>query len=260
MKKYKHLYLFSAIPIAIIFIYRYLPVLGALIAFKDYRISLGFAGIFTSPNAEQYGFHNFIRLFTSMVFYRVLSNTVIISAYKLIITFPLPIILALMLNEIRNMHFKKVVQTISYLPYFLSATIIYGIILSLLSPVNGLINNLAVVLGGQPTYYLADPKWFRTIVVLWDVWQLTGWNSIIYLAAIASINPELYESAVSDGASTMQQIWHITLPGIIPIIVIMLVFRIGGLLDAGFEQIFLMYSPPVYSVADIINTYMLCGF
>lgn len=253
IKKYMSLYILSFIPLLVIFTYKYVPMLGIIIAFKEYKITRGFLGIFTSPGV---GFAHFNRLFTSPKFYRVLANTLIISSYKLIFTFPAPIIFALLLNELKSNTFKRFVQTVSYLPHFLSIVIIYGVVLALASPTYGLINYILKQFGHTPIYFMVEPSYFRSMLVLVDLWSGTGWGAIIYLAAITSIDKELYDAAEVDGANKIRKIMHITIPGILPIIVLLLILRMGGIMNAGFQQVLLFYSPLTYSVGDIIDTYV----
>lgn len=252
-KKYLPLYFLILIPMLIIFIYSYVPMLGIQIAFRDFKITKGFLGIFTSPGV---GFKHFIRLFTSPKFFSVLTNTLILSSYKIIFTFPAPIIFALLLNELRNKLFKRFVQTVSYLPNFLSMVIVYGVVLSLLSPTFGLVNMLLKQSGIEPIYFMVEPRYFRAMLVLVDLWVGTGWGAIIYLAAITSIDNELYNAAEIDGANKLRKIIHITIPGIMPIIILLLIFRLGAILNAGFEQVLMFYNPLVYDVGDIIDTYV----
>lgn len=253
LKRYWILYLLISIPVLVIIIYQYIPMLGVFMAFNKYRLSSGFLGMFTS---EFVGLLHFKRLLTTTYFYYVLRNTVLINIYALIFGFPVPIIFAIMLNELKGRYYKKFVQTISYLPYFLSAVIVYGIVLSMLSPSYGLLNMLIKSLGGEAKHFMADPQLFRGMVVTVGIWQSTGWTAIIYIAAITSIDTELYEAAVIDGATKLRQIWHITIPGIASIIILNLIFCIGTLLNSSFEMVFLLYSPIVYSVADVIDTYV----
>lgn len=253
VKKYKVVYLLMLPAVACFVIFSYLPMAGIVMAFNEYKIGRGFAAIFTSPWV---GLDHFKRLFGSVFFYRVFANTVIINVLKLIFVFPAPILLAILLNEVRSTHFKKVVQTVSYLPNFLSAVVVYGLVLSFLSPTYGLLNAILYQFGLQPVHYLAQPQYFRSILVILDVWRYTGWDAIIYLAAITSIEQELYEAAYIDGANKFKRIWHITLPSISEVILLMFILRIGYILSADFETVFLLYSPPVYSVGDIIDTFV----
>nr|WP_258525479.1 ABC transporter permease subunit [Paenibacillus sp. YN15] len=231
-------------------IYKYLPMAGIVIAFQDYGVFSGIRG------SEWVGLAHFKAMFTDSEFYEIFRNTLVISLYKLIWGFPGPIILAIMLNEIKNMFFKRSVQTLIYLPHFLSWVIIGGVLVNLLSPTTGMVNELLQWLGFKPIFFLADPNWFRSILVISDLWKEVGWGAIIYLAAIAGIDPQLYEAAIMDGAGKWKQITHITLPSLLSTIVIMLLLRLGSILDVGFEQIFVLYSPLVYDVADVIQTYV----
>ncbi|MDF2958924.1 MAG: sugar transporter permease [Paenibacillus sp.] len=234
-------------------IFDYIPMFGVIIAFKDISPFEGVQAIFTG---EWVGFKHFIRFWNSYYFWNVMRNTLLISLYKLFFGFPASIILALLLNELRHAVFKRVVQTISYLPHFISTVVVAGLVMMVLSTDRGLINAIVVFFGGEPIHFLGDPDYFRKILVVSHVWQSIGWGSILYLAAMSGIDPGLYEAAKMDGASRYRQMWHITLPGITHVIVIMLIFSIGGLLNAGFEKVLLLYSPAVYEVADIIDTYV----
>ena len=203
------------------------------------------------------GLDHFVRLFNGTTdFGRVFRNTLLISLYRLFWGFPAPIILALLLNEVRQRQFKRTVQTISYLPHFLSWVVLGGVIRSILSPSTGVINLIITGLGGERIHFLADINWFVTVLITTGVWQQVGWGSIIFLAAIAGVDPQLHESAIVDGAGKIRQAWSITIPSIIPVIIIMFILRVGDILDAGFDQIFLLYNPAVYEVADIIDTYV----
>ncbi len=246
-------YLMAALPLAYFLVFHYVPMFGIIIAFKDYDPFLGFEGIFTTPWV---GFTHFINFFKSIYFNNVMGNTLVISVLKLAFGFPAPLILALLINEVRNQRFKRVTQTISYLPHFFSIVVVAGLVRMLLTVQGGLVNQLVVALGGEAKAFLTDPSLFRGILVTTSVWQTVGWGSILYLAAMTSISPDLYEAAMIDGANKFQQMLHVTIPGISFVIAIQLVFAIGGLLSAGFEQILLLYSPSVYGVADIIDTYV----
>ncbi len=254
IKRDRFLYALAAIPLLYFVVFKYLPMVGVIIAFQDYDPFLGITDIFRLD--RWVGFKHFRNFFDSIFFWNVMRNTVLISLYKLVFGFPVPIILALLINEVRVRLFQRTVQTISYLPHFFSMVVAAGIVRAMLTPQGGLLNQLVVALGGEPKAYLTDPDLFRSIIVTMDVWQHAGWNSIIFLAAMATINPEMYEAAAMDGANRFQRMWHVTLPSISFAIVIILIFRIGGMLDAGFEQILLLYSPSVYSVSDIIDTYV----
>lgn len=242
------------LPVAAYFIiFKYIPMIGVIIAFKDVKPFMSIGEILSAPFA---GFKHFVVFFESYFFWDLMENTLMISLYKTLWAFPAPIILALLINEVRNTLFKRVTQTISYLPHFFSMVIVAGLVYVVFGVQGGLVNHVVRLLGGEAENFLGDPRYFRSILVGTTVWQTVGWGSILYLAAMAGLNPETYEAAMIDGASKIQQIRHITLPGISHVIVILLIFRIGDLLDAGFEQILLLYSPAVYQVADIIDTYV----
>ncbi|NHN34121.1 ABC transporter permease [Paenibacillus agricola] len=248
--KFKYLFLFLLPAIVWYVVFYYIPMYGVTIAFKDYSITKGILG---SPWV---GFEHFERMFDSSDFSRVLRNTLIISALKLTFVYTSGIFLALALNEIFHEKFKKIVQSLTYLPHFLSWVIIGSIMVELLSPSSGLVNQIIKAFGGNPIYFLAEEKWFVPILILSDVWQSCGWGSIIYLAAIAGIDTQLYEAATMDGAGRLQKIVHITLPSIANVIIIMMIFNIGNIMNAGFDQIFNLYNPRVYEVSDILDTYV----
>lgn len=231
-------------------IFLYKPMYGLQIAFKDYSI---FRGIANSP---WIGIEHFQTLFGNDQFLRAIKNTIIISFYGLIFGFPMPILLALMFNEILNQWFKKSAQTIVYLPHFVSSVIIAGIVITAFSPSAGIVNTFLGWIGVDPIYFLTKPEWFRPIFVGTGIWQEAGFQSIVYLAAIAGVSPTLYESAVVDGASRWQMMWKITLPSILPTIIIMLIIRIGNMLEVSFEMIILLYQPATYETADVVNTFI----
>lgn len=239
------------IPLVVwLLLFLYKPMYGLQIAFKDYSI---FKGITASP---WIGFEHFETLFGSEQFLRALRNTFIISFYTLIFGFPMPILLALMFNEVLNQWFKKSSQTIVYLPHFISSVIIAGIVITAFSPSVGVVNTVLGWFGADPIYFLTKPEWFRPIFIGTGIWQEAGFQSIVYLAAIAGVSPTLYESAVVDGASRWQMMWKITIPSILPTILIMLIIRIGNLLEVSFEMIILLYQPATYETADVVNTYI----
>ena len=250
--RYPELCLMLLPVIAYFIIFKYIPMGGIIIAFKDYRIVEGMFG------SRWIGFANFREVFHTLTFTRSVRNTLIISVLKLAVGFPSPIILALLLNEVRHPGYKKVVQTISYLPHFLSWVIMAGILEQLLSPNNGAVNALLSQLTGvkKSIYFLGDNHYFRGTVVVTDVWKGIGWGSIIYLATISSIDPALYEAAICDGANRRQRTWYITLPSILPTITVMLILNLGSILDAGFDQILNLYNSAVYETGDIIDTYV----
>lgn len=250
VSKYKFLYLMLVPGLIYVVLFKYLPIAGNMIAFKEYKI---FQGIWGSPWC---GLDNFTRLFESDNFYVIMRNTLLISFYKILIGFPVPIVLALLINEVNNTAFKRTVQTVAYLPHFISWVVIASLASSLLSPTDGAINMLRADLGLDPIFFMGDSRYFRSVLVLSDIWKEMGWSAIIYLAALAGIPQDMYEAATIDGASKLQKLVFITLPSIVPTIIIMLLLRVGGILNAGFEQVFTMYNTAVYDVADIIDTYV----
>jgi len=231
-------------------LFAYYPMYGVLIAFKDYRVSLGIWG---SPWV---GFEHFIRFFESFFFTRLVANTFLISLYSILWGFPIPIIFALILNEFRDGAFKRVIQTISYFPHFISLVVVCGMIIDFLSPQGGIVNQLIVLFGGSPINFLGMPQWFRTVFIGSSIWQGFGFGSIIYIAAISGINPELYEAARIDGAGRFKQMLHVTLPGIRGTILTLLILNIGNIMSVGFERIILLYNPATYATADVISTYV----
>lgn len=253
MKKHK-LYYVLIIPGLLYFVvFHYVPIYGVIIAFKDIAPFEGLHGIFTSEWVGLRHFKNFIH---SYYFWDIIENTLTISFYRLLFGFPAPILLALLLNEVRHTVFKRTVQTISYLPHFLSMVVVAGLVTVFLSTDGGFVNGVLRQFGIEPIMFLGDTRYFRSVLVVSGIWKEVGWSSIIYLAAIAGVDAQLYEAARVDGAGKLRQVWHITLPGIRHIIVILFILSIGNVMDGGFEQIFLLYSPPVYEVADIIDTYV----
>jgi len=247
--KNKYLYLMAIPGLFFYIIFHYFPMYGAIIAFKNYRPSLGITA------SSWVGLKNFISFFQSYYFWTILKNTILINCYELLWGFPAPIILALLLNEIRNERFKKSVQTVTYLPHFISTVVICGLLVDFTSQ-NGLINNLIGLFGGHRENLLMKPELFRTIYVSSEIWQSVGWGSIIFLAALTGIDPELYNAATVDGANRLKQALHVTLPGIAPTIVIMLILRIGKMMNVGAEKILLLYSPTIYDTADVISTFV----
>lgn len=249
LSKNKSLYILLIPGMLYLIIFRYVPMYGILIAFKDFDVVKGIWG------SAWVGMKNFQYLFSFPDFYVVLKNSILISIYRILWGFPAPVIMAVMLNEIKNMTYKRTVQTIIYLPHFISWVVIAGIIINFLSPTDGAVNYLIQMFGGTPVAFLQKPEYFRSVIVISDIWKETGWGTIIYLAAINGINEELYESAYIDGANKLQRIWYITLPGIMSTIVVMLILRMGSVLRNGFEQIFLLYNSMVYQVADVFETF-----
>lgn len=245
----KYMYLLF-IPVAVYFIlFCYKPMYGVIIAFKQYSPARGIAA---SPWV---GFENFTRFFGDFYFTRLIRNTFLISFYSILWGFPIPIIFALMLNELSGMRFKKMVQTCSYLPHFISVVIVCSMIKQF-SGTNGLFNDIIAFFGGERSQILQVPDNFRTVYVASGVWQEFGWNSIIYLAALAGVDQEQYEAARIDGAGRLAQVWHVTLPGIMPTIIILFILRMGSVLSVGSEKILLLYNSATYSTADVISTYV----
>ena len=231
-------------------VFLYKPMYGLQIAFKDYSI---FRGVANSP---WIGWEHFQTLFTNDQFIRAVRNTITISFYNLLFGFPAPIILALMFNEILHASYKRTAQTIVYLPHFISSVIIAGIVITAFSPTAGIINTIMGWFGLDPIYFLTQPQWFRPIFVGTGIWQEAGFGSIVFLAAIAGVNPSLYESAVVDGANRWQMMWKITIPSILPTILIMLIIRIGNVMEVSFELVILLYQPSTYETADVVNTWV----
>ena len=238
-----------------LFVYKLLPLYGITIAFKDYNIFLGNTPIEAIGLSKWVGLKYFDKLFRSNVFWKVLYNTLIINGMKVVFLFPLPIICAILLNEIRNRAYRKFSQTAIYVPYFFSWVVIYGIFYSLLSSY-GVVNSAISWLGGSKVSFFTNDGIFRWLLVFTEGWKEVGYNTVIYLAAITGIDSTLYEAARVDGASKMQQIWHVTIPGILPTIILLLIMKVGYILDTGFEQVLVFYNPSVYDVADIIQTYV----
>lgn len=243
------LYLMALPAIAYFLVYCYAPMAGLYIAFTDYKIT---DGIFSG---DWVGFKWFIRFFQGPYFGRLLRNTLLLSLETLLWAFPIPIIFALVLNEIRSVRFKKLAQTVAYLPHFVSIIVICGLVVDFTS-LDGLINTVIQMFGGEPIAFLAKPEWFRTVYVSSEIWHTFGWNSIVFLAALTSIDIQQFEAARLDGASRLQQMVYISLPSIIPTIVTVLLMRIGHLMSVGFEKVFNLYGPATYETADIISTYV----
>ncbi len=246
----KYLYLMF-LPVFLYYvIFRYAPMLGLSIAFKNFNAFLGF------DKSPWVGFKFFQQFFNSVYLWRLVRNTLLINLYDLVFNFPAAIILALLLNEVQNRRFKKVTQTITYLPYFVSSVVIASMVVQFLSPSSGIINNLIAALGGEREYFLVQPESFRTIYTLMNLWKNIGWNSIIFLAAISGINGELYEACMVDGGGYLRRMWHITLPGIAGTIVVLLIMRLGHVMDAGYETILLLQNNANLETSDVIGTYV----
>lgn len=245
----KLLYAMMLPVIAYYIVFHYAPMYGALIAFKEYSPAQGIAG------SEWVGWANFRDFFESYYFWRILKNTVIISLLTLIFGFPAPIVLALFVNEIRRKFFKRFVQTVTYMPYFISLVVICGMIIEFTNN-GGIVNNLLVRFGYSGQAMLQQPQLFRPIYILSEIWQKVGWESIIYIAALSGIDQEQYEAAHMDGASRWNMMWQITLPGLLPTISILFILRVGNLLNVGFEKIILLYNSATYDTADVISTFV----
>jgi putative aldouronate transport system permease protein len=247
-RKYWVLYAMFVLPVAYFIIFRYMPMFGNILAFRRYRPGMGPWG------TEWVGFAYFERFMGDPSFWRALRNTLITSIFNIAVNFPLPVIFAVILNEARAKKFKKLVQTISYMPRFISTVVVVAILGEILSPSSGLLNRLLADLGITPIYFMNLPQWFRPLYVLTDSWQYTGWTAIIYLAAITNINSDLFEAAEIDGANRLQKIWYVTIPSILPTIMVMLILSIGRMLTLGFEKVLLLYTPANSPVSDILDT------
>ena len=247
-QKNRALYL-MVIPVVLFYImFHYKTMYGAIIAFYNYRPARGIEG------SKWVGLDHFIYFFESPFFMRTLKNTLAISFLNLLFAFPAPIVLALLLNEVRNKHYKKIVQTVTYLPHFISSVVICGMLSSFCLS-TGLFNDIIEIFGGERVSLLQGTQYYRTIYIASDIWQTIGWSSIIYLAALSGVDRNLYEAAQLDGANKWQQTWNITIPGILPTIMIQLILRIGTLMSVGYEKTLLIYNPTNYAVSDIISTY-----
>lgn len=244
------LYLFILPTVLYFIIFKYIPMYGIQIAFKDYVPSLGFGG------SEWVGFDHFIRFFDSYYFWDLIKNTLGISIYELVVGFPLPIILALLLNEIKDSAYKRTVQTVTYAPHFISVVVIAGMIIAFLSPTTGILNSFIELLGFEPIPFMTDPKWFKTVYVFSGVWQSTGWGTIIYLSALSGVDPQQHEAAIIDGATRLQRIFYINIPTIIPTMTILLIMNLGNIMAMGFEKILLLQNPLNKSASNVIATFV----
>ncbi len=238
------------VPFLYLIIFQYVPMYGVQIAFRDYN---PYVGILKSPWV---GFAHFIDFFQSTYFFRLLRNTLTISLLQLIVAFPAAVILALMINELQNKLIQRAVQTIAYLPHFISTVVVAGLVLSVLSTRTGIVNQAIKALGMEEISFMTQSKMFPFIILFAEIWQNTGWGSIIYLAAMTAIDPALYEAAIVDGASRWEQVWNITLPCILPTIIIQFILKVGGLFTVGYQKILLLYNPQIYENADVIGTYV----
>lgn len=249
-KKHRYLFLLLLPVLAYYIIFKYVPMYGAIIAFKNYYPRVGVFG------SEWVGLEHFEKLFTGYYFPDVFRNTLIISFSRLIFGFPMPIILCLLLNEVKSLKLKKTIQTISYLPHFIGWVVLAGIVQEVFSPSRGIINYIIQAFGGEPIFFLGSTEWFRDVVVATGIWKECGWGAIVYLAAVSGIDPQLYEAAEMDGANRLQRIWHITLPCLMPTIVIMFILKCGSIIDDDFDQLYNLLNAQVMSVGDVIETYV----
>ncbi|WP_108718231.1 sugar ABC transporter permease [Miniimonas sp. S16] len=243
------LYAMALLPVIFLLIFRYLPMIGNVIAFRRFRPG---GNIFGEYWVGTYYVDMFLN---DPQFWKVFANTAILGGLTLLVCFPLPIVLALLLNEVRKKAFKRTIQSISYLPHFLSIVIVAGMVMQLLS-VQGTVNQIVTALGGDAIPFLERAEWFRTVYVTSEVWQTVGWGTILYLAALTTVDSSLYEAARIDGANRLRQTWHVTLPGIRPTMVTLLILNVGTFLNVGFEKVLLLYNPLTYSTADVISTYL----
>ena len=249
-RKRWQLYLLALIPISLIIIFCYIPMGGIVIAFKDFSVRRGIWG------SKWVGFKYFDQLFSMPIFPTILKNTIILSLYSLLIGFPFPIILALAFNEVRNARVKKVLQTITFAPYFISTVVVISILIQIFSYRYGVVNEIIKLFGGQPKDFMGTAGFFRPAYVWSGVWQGAGYNAVLYIAALSGVDPSLYEAAAIDGATRFQRMWHIDLPGIRPTIIITLILNAGNILSVGFEKVFLMQNAVNYNVSEIISTYV----
>ncbi|MNS29477.1 putative multiple-sugar transport system permease YteP [compost metagenome] len=250
IKRNYELYLFLLPVVLVYLIFRYYPMYGVQIAFKDFSASKGIWG------SEWVGFKHFIQFFHAYNFWPIIENTLSLSVLSLIFTFPVPIIVSLMLNQILAKRYKKFVQTVIYAPHFISTVVLVGMLNVFLSPNSGIVNHIITFFGGEPILFMANEGWFRPLYILSSVWQETGFATIIYLAALAGVSPELHEAAIMDGASKWRRIFNVDIPGILPTIIILLVLAIGNIMSVGFEKAFLMQSDLNYQTSNILPTYV----
>lgn len=250
VKKDFLLYAILIVPVIYFIVFKYIPMYGIVLAFRKYDAGGSMFG------TQWVGLKYFKQFMSDPGFWNIFKNTFLLSIYNFVIGFPIPIIFALLLNEINNKVFKKFVQTVSYLPKFFSTVVVVGIIQAVLSPSTGILNQVLVHFGHKAIFFLNEPSWFRTIYISSDIWQFMGWNAILYIAALANVDPQLYEAAEIDGANRWKQTLHVTIPGIMPTIVITFILAAGYILSVGFEKVLLLYSPNIYDVADVLQTYV----
>lgn len=250
LTKNYELYLLIVPALIYFLLFQYYPMYGVQIAFRDFIPTKGFW------KSEWVGFEHFQRFFRSYHFWILIKNTLGISVFQLIVGFPMPIVLALMLNEVRHKGLKKFVQTVTYAPHFISVVVLVGMLITVLAPRNGLANQFVRLFGGKSINFMAKPAWFKPLYVLSGVWQHTGWSAIIYLAALSGISPTLYEAAKMDGATKLQKIWHIDIPGILPTAIILLILNCGRIMSVGFQKVFLMQNDLNMISSNVISTYV----
>ncbi|MFD2114631.1 ABC transporter permease [Paenibacillus yanchengensis] len=258
--KKQRVLLLLLLPAVIYFIiFNYVPIYGVLIAFKNFKLQEGQSfveAVFYSKWTGTFGLDHFINFVNGPFFWKLLRNTFVLGLYGILFGFPIPILFALLLNEVRKKFYKAFVQTVSYLPYFLSVVAVVGMMKMILSPGSGIVNQLLTSIGLEPIYFMADASWFRFLFTSSGIWTSMGMGAVIYLAALSKVDPEQYESAVIDGASRLRQIWHITLPAIKPVVVITLILNMSGVLSVGAEKIILMYNSLTYDTADVFSTFV----
>lgn len=250
LKRRWQLYLMLVLPLAYLIIFCYVPMGGVIIAFKDYSIRGGIWG------SDWVGFKHFINFFNTPDFFKLLRNTLILSLYNLVITFPMPIILALAVNELKSKAYKKVVQMVTYLPYFISTVVLVGTMKNIFSPRTGLINNIIALFGGPQTDFMGNPDLFHTMYVWSGVWQGMGYSAVIYIAALANVDSAQVEASLMDGAGRFARVWHVDLPAILPTIVIQLILAVGSVMSLGYEKVFLMQNPVNTEVSEVISTFV----
>lgn len=250
IKGNRGLYLLLAPTMIYFIVFHYFPLYGLQIAFKDFVAVQGITG------SEWVGFKHFDRFFNSFSFWTLIRNTLLLNLYDLVITFPIPIIFALMLNQVPRERFKKFVQTVTYAPHFISVVVLIGMLSLFLSPQSGVVNNIIELFGGTPIHFMGEEGWFRTLFISTGVWQTTGFSAIIYLAALAGVDPQQHEAAIVDGANKFQRIRHIDLPGIMPVIMILLIMQIGNFMTVGFQKILLMQNSLNIGTSEVIQTYV----
>ena len=253
IRKNIYLYAMLILPTLYFLLFKYLPIAGTLLSVRKFKPGGGWGSIIGS---KWVGFTYFDMFLSDPAFWAAFKNTIVIGAYGLIFGFPIPILFALLLNEVRNRYFKKLVQTTSYLPYFFSTVIVFGLLNELLSPYGGVVNEIVKAFGHEPITFMAEASWYRTIYTASGIWQFMGFNAILYLAALSNVDPQLYEAAEIDGASRFNQSLHVTIPGIMPTIVITLILAIGNILGSNFEKSLLLFNPANQDTSDILSTYL----